>query len=239
MAQRFLVFQHMAWEGPGGHLLQAAKAQDVSLDIVKVWKQDIPDVAPYNGLLVLGGSPNVDQEKAFPYLIEEKRVIRDAIDQGKGYLGFCLGHQLLAEALGVKVGPNFCRSIGFITGHVTREGRQHPLLSGIVKSFPLFKWHSQAVLPPLPKGVEVLVTSAYCQIEAISVEGRPELVGLQFDNQSATVADVRCWLEADEQWLSRSPGINPAAILRDAREQEVRIGNQFQKMFSNFIALTR
>ena len=239
MATRMLVFQHMSWEGPGRHLIDAAEALGVSLDIVRVWKEDIPDISHHDGLIVLGGSPNVGQEKEFPYLISEKRAIRKSIDEGKGYLGFCLGHQLLAEALGAKVGPNFRRSIGFIEGHVTKDGKQHPLFSGVEKSFPLFKWHSQAVLPPLPKGVDVLVTSAYCEIEAISVEGRPELVGLQFDNQSATVSDVRQWLDADEAWLSQPPGVNPAAILKDAKEQEPLLGQQFHLMFRNFIALMK
>lgn len=237
MPKRLLIFQHMPWEGPGRHLIEAAASEGVSMDIVEVWREAIPDITPYDGLMVLGGSPNVDQEKEHPFLRAEKHAIREAIEKNKGYMGFCLGHQLLAEALGAKVGPNFCRSIGFIDGHVTKEGRSHPVLAGMSKSFPLFKWHAQAVLPPLPKEVEVLVTSAGCQIEAVSVKGRPYLLGLQFDNQSATVADVRQWLQADEAWLSQPPGVNPAAILRDAAEREKRMGEQFQTMFGNFIGL--
>lgn len=237
MSKQMLVFQHMSWEGPGRHLVEAASALDVSLEIVGVWKETIPDVGRYDGLIVLGGSPNVDQEKRYPFLRKEKKAIAKVIKEGQGYLGFCLGHQLLADALGAKVGSNFCRNVGYIEGHVTKEGRNHPLLSGINSSFPLFKWHAQAVLPPLPKEVEVLVTSAYCQVEAISVKGRPYLVGLQFDNQSATVADVRQWLKADEKWLSQPPGVNPAAILNDAEERELPMGEQFKKMFENFVAL--
>ena len=152
-------------------------------------------------------------------------------------MGFCLGHQLLAEALGAKIGPNFCRSVGFVSGHLTKEGRRHPVLKGLPKSFSLFKWHSQAVLPPLPKGVEVLITSAACQVEAISVEDRPHVMGLQFDNPSGTVQDVRAWLEADEAWISKPPGVDTSAILRHAAEQEEALGNQFETMFQNYVKL--
>ncbi len=237
MAKRFLVFQHMPWEGPGGHLVRAAGNARISLDVVEVRRKPIPDVSPYDGLIVLGGSPNVDQEKTYPFLSAEKQAIRQALGAKKAYLGFCLGHQLLAEALGARVGPNFCRSIGFVSGHLTVEGRKHPVLKGLPKSFSLFKWHSQAVLPPLPKGVEVLMTSAACQIEAISVEGRPYVMGLQFDNQSATATDVRAWLKADEAWISRPPGIDPSAILDKAAEQERILGDQFEIMFQNFVQL--
>jgi GMP synthase-like glutamine amidotransferase len=237
MSKRLLVFQHMSWEAPGGHLIRSARRHRVQLKVVKVWRESIPDVNDFDGLIVLGGSPNVNQEKRYPFLKAEKTAIRRALDGGKAYLGFCLGHQLLGEALGAKVGPNFCRSIGFIDGHLTKEGRIHPAFSGMDGSFPLFKWHGQAVLPPLPKEVHVLVTSAYCQIEAISVYGRPDVLGLQYDNQSATVTDVRNWLEADERWISQAPGVQPSTIVKDAHEKEVAMGAQFERFFGNFIQL--
>lgn len=237
MLKRFLVFQHMPWEAPGRHLVQAAEKQGVYLHVVEVWHEAIPDVNDYDGLIVLGGSPNVDQENVYPYLKEEKKIIRQALNKDKAYLGFCLGHQLLADVLGAKVEPNFCRSIGFIGGYTTKNGRKHPLLETLPKSMSLFKWHSQAVSPPLPKGVEVLITSAACQVEAISVENRPHVVGLQFDNQSATVDDISIWLQADEAWLSQPPGVDPSAILKNAVEQETTMGKQFETMFENFIRL--
>jgi hypothetical protein len=90
-------------------------------------------------------------------------------------------------------------------------------------------------LPPLPKGVEVLITSAACQVEAISVAGRPHIMGLQFDNQSATVTDVRTWLEADQAWICQPPGVDPSAILNNAAALEKTLGNQFDTLFRNFV----
>ncbi|MDY6987808.1 MAG: type 1 glutamine amidotransferase [Thermodesulfobacteriota bacterium] len=237
MSMDFLVLQHMPWEGPGRHLIRAAKKHGAHLHMVKVWREPIPDVRGYDGLIVLGGSPNVDQEGTFPFLKAEKEAVRRVIDEGVAYLGFCLGHQLLAHVLGAGVGPNFCRNVGFTDGHLTKEGRKHPVFKGSPQSFPLFKWHSQAVLPPVPKEVEVLVTSPACQIEAISIQERPHVLGFQFDNQSATVPDVRLWLEADEEWLSQPPGIDPTAVLRDAARYQTAVGAQFQALFSNYLNL--
>ena len=103
----FLVFQHMPWERPGYNLLRAAKNWRVRLDIVELWHEPIPDIAPYKGIIVLGGTPNVDQEEQYPFLRAEKENIRLALEKDKAYLGFCLGHQLLADALGAHVGRIF------------------------------------------------------------------------------------------------------------------------------------
>ena len=235
MGKRFLVFQHMDWEGPGEHLRRSAASRDLHLDVIEVWHQAIPDLQPYNGLIVLGGSPNVDQEEKYPFLRAEKAAIRKVLEADKAYLGFCLGHQLLAHVLGLKVGPNPCRSLGFIEGHLTRYGRQHPLFQNLPNSMPLFKWHAQAVLPPVPKNIEILVTSLECEVEAISVIGKPHVVGLQFDNHAGSIEDVTTWIEGDRNWLSSPPEVDTSRLLADAVRYETHVGEQFELVFDNYL----
>jgi GMP synthase-like glutamine amidotransferase len=237
MGKRFLVFQHMDWEGPGEHLRRSAASRDLHLDVIEVWHQAIPDLQPYNGLIVLGGSPNVDQEEKYPFLRAEKAAIRKVLEADKAYLGFCLGHQLLAHVLGLKVGPNPCRSLGFIEGHLTRYGRQHPLFQNLPNSMPLFKWHAQAVLPPVPKNIEILVTSLECEVEAISVIGKPHVVGLQFDNHAGSIEDVTTWIEGDQNWLSSPPEVDTSRLLADAVTYETHVGEQFELVFDNYLKL--
>jgi GMP synthase (glutamine-hydrolysing) len=235
MTKRLLVFQHMNWEGPGVHLVRAADKLRVNLDVVEVWHQPVPDLASYNGLLVLGGSPNVDQENLYPFLRAEKNAIRNIIDNEKPYLGFCLGHQLLSDVIGIKVGPNTCRSVGFIEGHLTTQGRQHPLFQNLPNSFPLFKWHGQAALPPVPDHVEILVTSPDCQVEAISLKEKPHVIGLQFDNHAGSRLDATTWLKGDREWISQPPEVDSAAVLAAAEKLETLMGKQFEILFENFI----
>lgn len=237
MQKRLLVLQHTPWEKPGQFLLRSATKCDVHLDIIKVWDQPIPDISPYHGLIVLGGSPNADQEEKYPFLKREKACIRWVIANDMPYLGFCLGHHLLAEALGCKLGPNFRTSAGLIQGQITNRGRGHILFRGIPTSFTLFKWHSQAVLQPLPKHVQVLVTSADCEIEAISVEGRPYLLGLQFDNHAAAPFDLRHWIKSDREWLAQACSTNTTVLLKAVERLEHIIGKQFEIMFQNYLEL--
>jgi GMP synthase (glutamine-hydrolysing) len=227
----------MPWEGPGQNLLRTARNADFLLDIVEVWHMSIPGMTSYDGLMVLGGSPNVDQEEEYPFLKAEKAAIRQVIDEDKPFIGFCLGHQLLADVLGARVGPNFCRSVGFVEGHLTKDGRQHPVFEGMPRSFPLFKWHGQAVLSPLPKALEVLVTSSECQVEALCLKGRPYVMGLQFDNQAATVSDIERWAEGDRAWLRQPPKVDTEAIVKNAARYEAIIGKQFQCMFDSYVRL--
>ena len=236
-SKRFLVFQHVPWEGPGAFLLRSADRLGIELCVVEVWHESIPQFDSYDGLIVLGGTPNVDEEAAYPFLKEEKAAVRLALREDMPYMGFCLGHQLLADALGARIGPNLCRSVGFTRGLLTRAGMGHPLFYGLPNNFPVFKWHGQAVLTPVPKIIQILVTSTQCEVEAISVEGRPHVIGLQFDNHAACAEEVEKWLESDQAWLSQPPAVNGADVLKAAREQEFLLGVQFDVLFENYVKL--
>lgn len=239
MAEHFLVVQHMPWEKPGVHLLRAAARLGVQCDVLEIWQSSVPDPVRYDGMVVLGGSPNVDQEVEHSFLRAEKAAIRQVLEVGKPFLGFCLGHQLLGHVLGARVGPNIRRSVGFTQGRLTAAGRRHPLFQGLPDSFPLFKWHGQAVLNPIPDHLEVLVTSPDCEVESISLKGRPHVVGLQFDNHAACRMDAAAWLEGDHDWLSQPPEVDPARVLGDAERLEDSMGVQFEVFFGNFISLCR
>lgn len=240
MAKRLSVLQHGPWDGMGRLLAEAARDNGVQLDVVEVWHQPIPALSPYDGLIVLGGSANVDQERQYPFLCGEKKAIADSIRDNRPYLGFCLGHQLLAQTMGAQIGNNLAASIGIVRGYLTHDGRHHQIFNGFSKTLPLLKWHTQAVQEPLPKAIQVLATSADCQVEAISVKGRPHLIGLQFDNYAATPDDIAAWVAKDERWLGtlNNGAINTTEILRAAREYCSTLRKDFHRLFTNFLAMT-
>jgi len=238
MPKRFLVLQHATWTGPGLYLQQAAKHLKVELETVRLWRQMIPDPAGYDGLIVLGGRPD-EQQKALPFWAQEQAIIRQVIATDRPYLGIGLGHQLLAEAHGAKIGKNYCASIGFVEGHLTKLGREHPVFKGLPSTISLFKWHDQAVLEPLPKSLTILATSVECQVEAISVPDRPHVVGVQFLNHAGDLEDVENYWQRDSKWVNSLNGkyVNPAALLADARKGHERMARQFEVFFRNFVRL--
>jgi GMP synthase (glutamine-hydrolysing) len=237
MAIDLLVFQHTQWEGPGRYLLECAKKNNIRLHIIGLWRQPLPEVDDYDGLLVLGGAPNVAQETQYPFLVQEKQAIKQILRADKPYLGFCLGHQLLADSLGAEVGPNFKASVGFVQGYLTRAGRQHPVFENFPVRQILYKWHGQAVREPVPRQVEILSISADCQVEAISVADHPHIVGIQADSHAAAPEDIAVWLEKDAKWLASLGGSSPApeTILVQAREYADQTRSDFAHFFSNWL----
>lgn len=231
-----LMVQHLDWEGPGEHLLAALKEAGVDFRLLEAWHEPVPAVADFAGLIVLGGSPNVDEEEQFPYLVPLKAAIRQVIADGKAYLGFCLGHQLLAHVLGCRVGPLPQKSVGFITGELTAEGLAHPAFQGWPGAPRLFKWHGQGVLPPLPAGIEILARSAAAPVEALGVAGNPKVVGVQFDNHVGP-ADVEKWLKFDAAWALSNSGTDPTAIMATVKSQDVEMGREFRRFMDNFLRL--
>jgi GMP synthase-like glutamine amidotransferase len=232
--QNFLVIQHMDWEGPGVHLLAALAAAEVNYRVLEAWHEPLPALEPFTGMIVLGGSPNVDEEEQFPYLRPLKAAIREIIAGGKAYLGFCLGHQLLGHVLGCRVGPLPQKSVGFITGELTPAGRAHPVFQGLPSSLDLFKWHGQGVLPPLPPEVEILAHSAAAPVEALGLAGHPKVVGLQYDNHVGTV-DIKKWLKHDGPWALSGSSADPEATLKTAAAKEEAMGGLFRQFMSNFL----
>ena len=231
--QKILIVQHVDWEGPGGHLLAALAAARVGYEVARVWENPLPRLDPFAGLIVLGGPPNVDEEDAFPYLRLLKAMIKETIDTGRAYLGFCLGHQLLAHVLGCRVGPMSKKSVGFINGHLTPRGRDHPAFQGLPADFPLFKWHGQGVHMPVPHGLAILATSEAIRVEALGIMENPRVVGLQFDNH-AEAQDTATWLSHDRDWALSGSDVDPEALLAQAREHEAVIGKTFRGFMGNF-----
>jgi GMP synthase-like glutamine amidotransferase len=176
----------------------------------------------------------VDEEEEFPYLRPLKAMIKEAIASGRSYLGFCLGHQLLAHVLGCRVGPMSEKSVGFVEGHLTPSGQEHPAFQGLPKDFPLFKWHGQGVFMPVPHGLAILATSSASPVEAIGIIENPRVVGLQFDNH-ADARDAATWLAYDREWALAGSDVDPEALPHQAREKEAEIGATFRRFMGNFL----
>ena len=235
-AKSLLIVQHMDWEAPGQHLLAALLEAEVNFQVTKAWEEPLPPMESFSGMIVLGGSPNVDEEEQFPYLKPLKARIREVIATGKAYLGFCLGHQLLGHVLGCPVGPLPQKSVGFITGELTPAGVAHPAFQGLPAQLNLFKWHGQGVLPPLPEGVSLLARSAAAPVEALGLIDNPKVLGLQFDNHAAAV-DVATWLKHDGEWALSGSGVDPEAMVATAVAQEAAMGREFRRFMENFFRL--
>ncbi|NKB77967.1 MAG: type 1 glutamine amidotransferase [Gammaproteobacteria bacterium] len=166
---KLLVFQHVECEHPG--ILRQFLAEDnVSWDAVELDEgEPIPDLEPYDALWVMGGPMDVWDTEDHPWLVEEKRAIKRWVEElNRPYLGLCLGHQLLADALGGVCAPQIPAEIGILSVQLTPDGMKDPIFRNMAKEQKCLQWHSVCV-SELPENAVVLASSDICEIQAMRV----------------------------------------------------------------------
>lgn len=187
---RFLVLQHIGAEHPG--ILRDFMAADgVRWDAVELDEGDaIPSLDGYDAMVVMGGPMDVWEEDAHPWLVPEKAAIAEAVRERElPFLGVCLGHQLLADALGGEVAAMRSPEVGVLDVELTGEGRRDPVLGAAPASFKALQWHG-AEVTRLPPGGAVLARSPVCPVQAFRVGGAA--FGIQY-HVELTDATVREW----------------------------------------------
>ena len=135
-----------------------------------------PSVESLDWLIVMGGPMNVYEEDRYPWLADEKRFIREAIEGGRRVLGICLGAQLIASVLGARVYANPAKEIGWFPVRLTEEGQGSPFFASQPPVFDAFHWHGDTF--DIPTGALHLVRSDGCPHQAFSVSDR--VLALQF-----------------------------------------------------------
>jgi GMP synthase-like glutamine amidotransferase len=189
---RLLVFQHIPVEHPG--IFRRFLAEDgIAWDTVELDAgEPVPALEAYDALWVMGGPMDVWEEAEHPWLVAEKAAIREAVrDRGMPFLGFCLGHQLLAEALGGTVGPMIEPEVGFMEVELTAGGHRDPLFRGSESVLTCLQWHG-AEVKTLPPGAEVLASSSRCPVQAFRAGGRAWGIQYHVEITADTVPEWGC-----------------------------------------------
>jgi GMP synthase-like glutamine amidotransferase len=185
---RIHAVQHVPFEGLG-HIAQWITAQEHPLTLTRLYAgETLPAPKDFDRLIIMGGPMNIYEDEQYPWLIQEKTLINQAIDSGKSIVGICLGAQLLADALGSPVFAGPEKEIGWWPISLTEAGKNTALLRDLPDRTTVFHWHGDTF--DLPRGAVHLAESAACGQQAFLYDHR--ILGLQFHLEStpATVGEI-------------------------------------------------
>lgn len=139
-----------------------------------------PKLEKFDWLIIMGGPMNIYEHSKYPWLVQEKKFIGDAIVDGKVVLGICLGAQLMADVLGGKVLKNEHREIGWHNVRLTSSAKKSKVFGILPDDFPAFHWHGDTFT--IPPGAIHTAESIACRNQAFE---KGKAIGLQFHFESS------------------------------------------------------
>ncbi len=230
---KFTIFQHVPHEH-AGLFGKCAKQRGVQLNIIKLWEPyTMPAVSQADALIILGGPMGVYEE--FFSKADELNFIKQAL--GKiPIIGFCLGSQLLAHALGAKVYPNEkdgkrIKEIGYYNVELTPDGKEDKIFQSFSSPIKVLQWHGDAF--DLPGGATLLATSKDCVNQAFRFGEKA--YGMLFHNEF-TPQMVEKQIEIDKKWIHENFIMDEEKLKQEAKENAGLMEQQCQKLLDNFIS---
>jgi len=186
--------------------------------------QPLPALTETGAIVITGSAAMVSDREDWSEKTAE--WLQQAVQAGLPVLGVCYGHQLLAHALGGRVGPNpNGRQIGTVTTKLLDAARADPLLGHLPSQYSSQTSHSESVLE-LPSGAERLATSPLDNNFAIrfsenawGVQFHPEFSGPVMSEY------IKCRAQA-----IRAEGLNPDQLLR--KVTDTRMAQTVLKKFA-------
>ncbi|NJK91081.1 MAG: type 1 glutamine amidotransferase [Blastochloris sp.] len=219
------VLQHSESEGAAG-AGRWAERQGFRVQICHLYQgESLPDLAEVECLWIMGGPMNIYQDRDYPWLKEERAYLEKALEVGKKMLGFCLGSQLLADALGARVHQNAWMEIGWYPVEMSGEAGREPGFGHFPDRLQVLHWHGDTF--ELPAEARLLASSEACGHQAFAWNGK--VIGFQF-HMEVEVRDLDGFIGCGQDLKNPGPHVQTeeeirgGAAIHAARAQEVLAG---------------
>jgi GMP synthase (glutamine-hydrolysing) len=185
----------------------------------------------YDAVMIFGASANVDQAGEYPWLYDERQLMRELLERGRPLLGVCLGSQLLVEVAGGSVGPlPGGPEIGWKDVTLTPAGADDPVLGVLPREFLALEWHHYGAASAPPGSVELATGDA--GLQAFRVDGAPAW-GIQF-HAEVDAPTLERWIEEDDREFT-----DPAALRASSAAELDRWNQLGRRLAGAFIEAAR
>lgn len=220
LAIRFLSFENL------GVFEQVLRDRDYAVHYLDAGVDELDDDAVLKAdlVVVLGGPIGANDGDRYPVVDDVTRILRRRIDRGLPIVGFCLGAQLIARALGAAVTPSTSQEIGYGPLQLTTEGQASVLRH--LGSSPVLHWHNDRF--EIPDGAVLLASTDRCPSQAFTYG--EHVLALQF-HLEVPRSDIERWLIGHAEALVTA-GIHPDTIRAQAEEH----GDNLEPIASRLLA---
>ena len=193
-----IVLQHIKIEDPG-YIKDLMLKDGVNLTTIELDEgEKIPEeLSKFDAMFCMGGPMDTWMEDKYPWLIDEKRKIKDfVINLKKPYLGFCLGCQLLGEVVGGKVIKSKEPEIGMLDINFSKQKDNDLLFSSFPDKIKALQWHSYEVVNlENVKDITLLASSNTTKYQIFKYQNHAYGIQFHIEVKDTTVNDWGCVIE--------------------------------------------
>ncbi|MEP9364599.1 type 1 glutamine amidotransferase [Nocardioides sp. CN2-186] len=196
---------------------------------------DLPGLAAYDALLILGGPMGADDDAKHAWIGPVKELVRDALAASLPTLGICLGHQLIASALGGTVDRNpRGQQVGLLGVGWTDAAATDRLLGPLSTPRRGVQWNDD-IVTVLPADATLLAETEHGEVQAARYA--PSMWGVQL-HPEVDAETLRPWADED-RGSHETRGIDTDALLRDIGAARDELDDAWQPLAAGFAELAQ
>ena len=190
-----IILQHIKVEDPG-YIKDLMISDDFNLTTIQLDEgEKIPsNIDKFDGMFCMGGPMDTWMEEKYPWLIEEKKQIKNfVVNSKKPFLGFCLGCQLLGEIIGGKVEKSNPAEIGILNINFLKNKKNDIIFSNFPEKIKALQWHSYEVTGlEENKDVTLLASSPSTKYQIFKYKNHAYGIQFHIEIKNTTVSDWGC-----------------------------------------------